>query len=78
MIEHPFISGLDEKSLEELQNTISDLTKKINFAYRMGNQALIHQLTMAIESYRSAYSKKISEMVDKQKINSKINIQSDK
>jgi len=78
MIEHPFISGLDEKSLEELQNTISDLTKKINFAYRMGNQALIHQLTMAIESYRSAYSKKISEMVDKQKINSKINVQSDK
>lgn len=78
MIEHPFISGLDEKSLEELQNTISDLTKKLNFSYRMGNQALIHQLTMAIESYRSAYSKKISEMVDKQKINSKINVQSDK
>ena len=78
MIEHPFISGLDEKSLEELQNTISDLTKKLNFSYRMGNQALIHQLTMAIESYRSAYSKKISDMVDKQKINSKINIQSDK
>lgn len=77
-MEHPFISGLKEKSLEELQTTMSELMGKLNFAYRTGNQALISQLTMAVESYRNAYNQKIGEMIDKQKINSKINVQHDK
>ena len=64
-MEHPFIRDLDKLSLEEIQTKISELTGKLNFASRMGNGQLINQLNMAIESYRSAYSKKMSEMMSK-------------
>jgi hypothetical protein len=73
-VQHPFISNLSDKSLEELQKTLSELTTKLNFAYRMGNGPLIHQINMVIESYRDAYNKKMDEMVKAQKINTKINI----
>ena len=73
-MEHPFINDLSEKSLEDLQTTISDLTKKLNFAYRTSNGPLISQLQMAIESYRSAYNKKMNELIDKQKINMQIKV----
>ena len=49
---HPFITDLSDKKLEDLQNTISDLTGKLNFAYRTGNGPLIHQLQMVIGSYK--------------------------
>lgn len=77
-MEHPFIKNLSDKTLDELQNTITDLNGKLTFAYRSGNQALIHQITMALESYRSAYSKKMDELISKQKINTKISITKDK
>lgn len=62
-MEHPFINDLDKMSLEDIQTKISDLTTKLNFANRMQNRALIHQLSMALESYRNAHSKKMSEMM---------------
>jgi len=49
-MEHPFISSLSDKSVEELQTTISSLTSKLTFAYRTGNQPWVNQLTMAMES----------------------------
>lgn len=76
-MEHPFISNLSDKSLEELQEKISDLTKKITFAYRTGNQVLINQLLMALESYKTAYNKKMDELMKKQNIQTKVNIQKD-
>lgn len=75
---HPFITDLSDKNLEELQNTISDLTNKLNFAYKTQNTALIHQISMVIESYRDAYSKKMDELIKKQNINAQINIQKEK
>ena len=72
-MEHPFIKSLDTLSLEELQTKISDLTTKLNFAYRMNNTALIHQLNMALESYRNAQGKKMSEMMGK--VNTAIKIE---
>lgn len=77
-MEHPFINDLSNKSLEDLQNTITGLNNKLNFAYRTGNGPLIHQLQMVIESYRKAYSGKMDELIKKQNINTKINIQKDK
>jgi hypothetical protein len=73
-VQHPFISDLSDKSLEDLQKTLTDLTNKLNFAYRMGNGPLINQINMVIESYRAAYNKKMDEMVKAQKINTKISI----
>jgi len=40
----------------------------------MGNGPLIHQLNMAIESYRTAYTDKMNDMIKTQKINTKISI----
>lgn len=76
-MQHPFISDLSDKSLEDLQATISTLMGKLTFAYRMGNGPLIHQLTMALESYKTAYNKKMDELISKQKINTRISIEKD-
>lgn len=74
-MQHPFISDLSNKSLEDLQTAITGLMGKLNFAYRMQNGPLIQQLHMALESYRSEYNKKMDELVKKQNINTKINIE---
>lgn len=74
---HPFITDLSDKSLEELQEKLSELTKKINFAHRTGNQVLINQLYMAIESYKAAYNKKMDELMKKQNIQNQVQIQKD-
>ena len=77
-MQHPFINNLSEKSLEQLQKTISDLTQKLNFAYRTGNGPLIHQIQMAIESYRTEYGKKMDELMKKQNINNKVKIENER
>jgi hypothetical protein len=76
-MEHPFINDLSDKSLEDLQNAISDLMGKLNFAHRTGNGALIHQLYMVIDSYKKEYNKKMDELIAKQNMGNKINIQKD-
>lgn len=77
-MEHPFISDLSDKTLEELQETLSNLGNKMTFAYRTGNQPLIHQLQMVLESYKKEYDKRISAMIDKKNIDTKISITGDK
>jgi len=71
---HPFISDLSHLTLEELQNKISDLMNKLNFAYRSGNGPLINQLLMVVDSYKVEYNKKMDDMIKKQNIQTKINI----
>lgn len=73
-MEHPFIKDLDNKSLDELQNSLSDLSKKLTFAYRTQNGALINQLLMAMESYKNAYQKKMDDLIKKQNITTTINV----
>ena len=73
-MEHPFIHDLSDKSLEDLQTTISSLTSKLYFAYQTGNGPLITQITMALESYRSAYQKKMDELIKKQNITTQVKI----
>lgn len=74
-MQHPFITDLSSKSLEDLQSSITSINNKLTFAYRTGNGPLIHQLLMALESYKTEYSKKMDELIGKQNIQSKINIQ---
>jgi len=76
-MQHPFVNDLQDKNLEELQNTISSLTNKLTFAYRMGNQPLVNQISMVIESYKAAYNKKMDELIKKQNMQATINIQKD-
>lgn len=61
--------------MEDLSNTISELTKKLTFAYRMQNGPMIHQLQMVLESYRIEYNKKMDELVKKQNIKTTIKVE---
>ena len=74
-MEHPFIASLTDKTLEEIQNTLSDLHSKLNFAYRSDNGAMISQLLMIVESYRAEYNKRMDELIKKQNITTQINIE---
>ena len=76
-MEHPFLDKkvLSEKTLEELQTTMTDLMNKLNFAHRTGNRPLINQLHMVIESYRNEASKKLDEVMKKQNIQGQVSIQ---
>ena len=58
-MEHPLISDLNELSAEQLQEKISELTKKLGIAYRTGNGHLCNQLRMALESYNNKYQEKL-------------------
>jgi hypothetical protein len=79
-MEHPFLSSndLQDKSIEEIQDAMSNLMNKLTFAYRTQNGPLIHQLHMVLESHRTQYFRKMDEIFDKQKLNNQINIQSDR
>ncbi len=79
-MEHPFLSSADlaDKSIEEIQDAMSNLMNKLTFAYRTQNGPLIHQLQMVLESHRTQYFKKMDDVFAKQKLNSQINIQSDR
>jgi hypothetical protein len=76
-MEHPFLSSttLNEHSLEDLQKTITDLNSKLNFAYRTNNMALANQLLMVIDSYNTAYRKKVDQAMTSKKINDTIKIE---
>jgi hypothetical protein len=71
---HPFITDLSEKSLEELQTTITDLTGKLNFAQRMQNRPMINQILMVVDSYKTEYNKRMDALLNKNNANSKINV----
>jgi hypothetical protein len=73
-MQHPFIHGLSEKSLDELQKTISELTIRLTQASRNLHPTLIPQIRMALESYTVEYNKRMDEIYKKQNLDSKINI----
>lgn len=78
-MEHPFLSSqsLRDKSLEDLQQTINELTSKLTYAYRSRNSAMIGQIQMVMESYRNEYNRKMDELIKKQNIQNRINIKKD-
>jgi len=55
-MEHPSIHQADLKkmTIEEIQTKLKDVITKLNFAYTMGNPAVISQLEMIRESYMNA------------------------
>lgn len=74
-MEHPFVQDLSDKTVEELQEKITDLSRKLKFAYSTQNGTMIHQLQMIIESYTVAYNKKITELIKKQNIQTQVKIE---
>lgn len=76
-MEHPFINDLSDKTLDELQSSISDLSRKLTYAYRTRNQPLINQLHMALESYRKEHTKQMDDLMKQQNIDMRVNIEKD-
>jgi hypothetical protein len=62
---HPFIGDLSEKTLEELQTTMSDLTKKQTFMARMGKQDMVNQVAMVINTYQQEYNRRQQDLWDR-------------
>jgi len=58
-MEHPLISSLDDLTVEQLSEKISELQKKMSIAYRTGNAHLCNQIRMALESYQTKYQEKL-------------------
>ncbi len=73
-MEHPFINDLSNLTLEQLQEKLTDIASKLNFAYRTGNGPLIQQLQMVHESYKKEHGKRLDEIINKSKNNTKIDI----
>ena len=61
---HPLLDELSELSNEEEQKKHSDLMQKLNQAYGMGNQMLINQINMIMESYQEELNKRNKKMFD--------------
>lgn len=71
---HPFMPDLANKSLEELQTTLQGLYSKLTYAHRMQNSALIQQLNMVIDGYKSECNKRLDDLYKKQNMKDRINI----
>jgi uncharacterized membrane protein (DUF106 family) len=61
-MEHPLINNVDDLTMEELQAKMTELTKKVGIAYRMGNAQLVSQIRMALETYTNKYQEKQQEL----------------
>lgn len=78
-MEHPLIFDADSLTIEELGKKITNLTNKYVIASKSGNGYLCGQLSMAIETYKQAHSRKLEETFKKDSngedwLNDKINI----
>ena len=60
-MEHPLISNIDDLSTEQLQERITELSRKVGIAHRMGNAQLRHQVQMALETYQNKYREKMEQ-----------------
>ena len=58
-MEHPLIANIDGLTAEQLQEKISELTKKLSIALRTGNGHLCNQIRMALESYQNKYNERL-------------------
>lgn len=54
-MEHPLIGSIASLTIEEVQDKITDLHKKLGIAQRSGNGHLCHQLRMALETFQNRY-----------------------
>lgn len=68
-MEHPLIHDADTLSVDELQQKISDLTKKYSFAARV-NAHLAGQIQMALTTYQNQYQIKMRESMTSKNSNS--------
>lgn len=54
-MEHPLITNIDDLTLEQLQERITELSRKLGQAHRMGNADLRRQVQMALDTYQNRH-----------------------
>jgi len=66
-MEHPFLNTEEivKMKIEDIQSKITELTNKLSIAHSTSNSYLVHQVSMALETYNVAMQKKLSEMFPK-------------
>ena len=52
-MEHPLINNIEDLSNQELQERVTDLTRKLTIAHKMGNAQLVGQIQMALETFQT-------------------------
>lgn len=77
-MEHPFMPDISNKTIDELQASMQDLTSKLTFAHRNGQEFMINQINMVLEGYRKEYAKRMDELYKKQNIQNNIQIDGNK
>ena len=55
---HPLMSNLNDKTLDELLKSINETYKKISFAGKMGNSAMVNQLRLIADTYQEEINKR--------------------
>jgi hypothetical protein len=55
---NPLVGDLSGKNTEDILKTMNDLYKKMNFASRTGNAAMLGQLKNILEVYKMEYEKR--------------------
>ena len=74
-MEHPLIGNLEDLTIDQLHEKVTELNKKLSIAYRTGNAHLCNQIRMAIESYQTKLKEKEDERYKAAtNFNDKINI----
>lgn len=58
-MEHPLLPNLDDLSMDQLQEKIAELTRKVGIAHRMGNAQLRYQVQMALDTYQNKYRERL-------------------
>lgn len=58
-MEHPLIPNLDGLSMDQLQEKITELQRKVAMAHRMGNAQLRFQVQMALDTYQNKYRERL-------------------
>lgn len=61
---HPLAPDLTQLKDDELSAKLNELNKKLNWAYRMGNGALVGQLRMIIEDYQSELTRRNQKVLE--------------
>jgi len=64
-MEHPGLSVRtikEDMTIEQVQTKINDLMSRLSFSYGMGQQELVYQIEMALETYQRAHHEMIDEM----------------
>lgn len=66
-MEHPLIQNINHLTMEELQDRINDLYKKLAWAQRSRNHALTSQISMALETFQNKMRERQQEIAEEQK-----------